>query len=308
MNFKIWLESKEQPIIVYHGTAVENLPAILSQGLVPDSSTRTWANDPDTSFSSPSRQSLKGVYVTTNLITASSSAFNTARKFDSTRGEGRKKLFVVAQIKPRSMVADEDDVGLAGGTVSQSDYVIGQLYLALKTNKNPELLRDEQEKYITRVIESMQNKLKNMHPKLISRLRQLLQIGFVTAVERQAAYLHDSDFNRAKSYYAGSESVKKPDRQAAEKNYQDHIENLTRTMKNLSQPSKRDESTMFSFTGRIEHPIRYTGDNKIIAIVKTWDDISTRKTKAEVVYGKVPPKFIDDWNRSIGPWEESEGK
>src|SRR5208337_2478430 len=56
--------------IWYHGSSIKNLRSILAQGLIPDPKERAWADDPESSVYTPSRESYGGIYVTQNLLTA----------------------------------------------------------------------------------------------------------------------------------------------------------------------------------------------------------------------------------------------
>ena len=58
--------------IWYHGSSIKNLRSIVAQGLIPDPKERNWADDPDASIGNPSRASYGGIYVTRNLMTATS--------------------------------------------------------------------------------------------------------------------------------------------------------------------------------------------------------------------------------------------
>jgi hypothetical protein len=103
-NFAEWLlfEEKQQRVIMYHGTSANNLNSILNNGLVPFPKKRVWDTDTydnDSGFDHPSKASIGGIYLTTNLLTATSA---------STKAKGNQ-LLVVLSIHPYSTVADEDD-------------------------------------------------------------------------------------------------------------------------------------------------------------------------------------------------------
>ena len=108
MTLRHWIDIVEakfrKPAVMFHGTTTEFLPTILKQGIVPRPPRKTWQDDPDTIQTSYSRASLSGSYWTANLMTATSSATNTRKKF------GGNSLLVIAQIAQQSAYADEDNL------------------------------------------------------------------------------------------------------------------------------------------------------------------------------------------------------
>ena len=88
--------------LLYHGTSIDRLQSILSQGLIPDPKRRTWAEDPDASSRTISRQSFPGIYLTGNFMTAKSSA--------TTAGNPRSGVIVVVQAETRTLATDEDNL------------------------------------------------------------------------------------------------------------------------------------------------------------------------------------------------------
>lgn len=294
MNFKLYLErySGSQPIIVYHGTSVDHLSAILSQGLIPTPKNRKWDKDDDGSFLGASKKSLDGVYITDNLMTASGAA------------PPRDKLLVIAQVQPRALVADEDDVALNLSNVTDNDYVLTQLYFSIQLKNNLEFVEQYKEKYKNKFFEHLNFKLQSVHPQLRQRLEPLVDQSFYITVNRQAAYVDSNYFNRQKAYYNKGEAdnIIQPNKQQAELTFRNLMDQFTKTLKILGQPDKRKEGWTFNFTSRLLTPIGFSGTNKILAIVKSYYD---GKTKAKVLFGEVPQKFIDDWRKSIGDWDEA---
>lgn len=291
MRTSLWLEryGGSKPIIVYHGTSINNLPSILSQGLIPNPKERKWAFDSDASFGMPSRQSLEGIYITTNLMTAISSA------------PIKEKLIVIAQVQPRALFADEDTVTGAVSGIPASDNAffqergIAQLYLALKTNTNQEYLNDVKQRYIEigmRKLVSMLNF--DIHSNLKQRLGEILNSLFYVALNRSAAYIDEDTVRDMKMYYNKLGNFEIPDKLQAENEYSKWMDKLTRTLKSAAHPDKRADN--FQINGRLLAPIGYSGKNKILAIVKEVD----RET--EVVYGEVPDQFVKDWQSVRGEW------
>lgn len=290
MDFKDWLvEAKTERIIVYHGTSPKLLPTIMSQGLIPNPKNRTWATDDNTGFSTASRQSLEGIYVSTNLMVALSSAGNGKHNL----ADG--KLIIVAEIQPKTGFADEDNVNRLT-YVADNEYIISALYGAIKQNPNQEFVQDEFKKYKDRA-KSLVGQLNQVHPELQRRLDPLIWEMFIKATARQAAYVDPWTFRKSSDYYKGLEQ---PDKATVEREYLALKDKLTKTLKRMANPFNLDQSSQFLFTSRIMQPIKFSGPNRILAIVYEPRDY---KAPPEVVYGTVPAKFIEDWRRSVGKWE-----
>jgi len=81
--FDIFLSEAKfrKPIVMFHGTSDKFLQSILKNGILPEPPQKTWDEDKNISSISASRESLKGSYWTSNLLTATSSAWNTVKKF-----------------------------------------------------------------------------------------------------------------------------------------------------------------------------------------------------------------------------------
>ncbi len=93
-----------QPRLMYHGTSSTFLRTILKQGVIPDPTKKRWDDDDQESQHSFSRTSLPGSYWASNMMTASSAASNTTRKF------GGQSIIVIAEIAEQSAYADEDNI------------------------------------------------------------------------------------------------------------------------------------------------------------------------------------------------------
>src|SRR5208337_2868459 len=179
--------------IWYHGSSIKNLRSILAQGLIPDPKERAWADDPESSVYTPSRESYGGIYVTQNLLTA------TGAPRDGVK-EGRVVL-VVMELQPNTFYLDEDQVtgwlNAPIGVASDSDWNIGIYYLsATQPDVSGELkqsVEQAKQKYTDKFIHSMKYKYgerkQEMHPQLEARLRELLPDVWTAATTRLAAQM-----------------------------------------------------------------------------------------------------------------------
>jgi hypothetical protein len=286
--------------IMYHGTDAEHLPSIMSQGLIPNPKKKVWEEDPHAGFSMPSRVSLPGVYLTENLGTASSSAG---------KGKTKQDVIVVVQVQTGSLLMDEDDITISMDRgLSDHGYSVASLYAAWQALKLgrikseddhqrlTEYVAQEHDKFMERCLKDITRNLKGeLSSQEMERARELLEPGFYIALTRKASYYEDS-------YYWGSDrfwGIERPDPGQAETEFRAISAQLTRSLKRLARPEHLSDQA-FSPKGRLEVPIRFTGKNKIVAIVKEEPDYQAR-----ILYPpnkKVPEKLIKDWESSIGKW------
>jgi hypothetical protein len=307
MNFKEWL--KEERAVYYHGTTPRLLPAILSQGLIPNPKKRAWDNDTP-SFNHASRASLPGIYVTDNILTASSSA----RHAD----QGSGKLIVVMDIHPYSLTADEDDfMNLATieipGLVA-NPYPVTQLYISWKIINTPNLLAKyphmtNDKEYVTKAQKAYENKaikyllhkLPNIHPELEARIRSLITTqGFQRAIERQVAHVNPREFVQTCEREIET-ALPQPEIQTSEKNYSHFLDQITRSAKKITQP--KHSKDRFQSTARILKPIGFNGKDKITCIFEVRES-NAREEHVIIRYGHPPQKLISDWEKVIGPWRD----
>lgn len=120
----------------YHGTSTKFLRTILKKGLQSNPQQRVWQEDQGSDARQTSRKSLNGVYATTNLMTAISSAGNAYRKF------GGRPLIVIIKGQARSGFHDEDSVRGAiqrafSAVTSDSVYSrVGEIYAIIYAKDN----------------------------------------------------------------------------------------------------------------------------------------------------------------------------
>ena len=75
---------------------------------------------------------------------------------------------------------------------------------------------------------------------------------------------------------------------------------LTRSLKKMANSLNiKSAESVFSHKSRIMQPIKFSGANRILAIV--YEPYSS-KEREKVLYGEVPDQFIKDWSRIIGEW------
>jgi hypothetical protein len=298
MEFKLWLErSKPKKIIAYHGTSSKLIPAILSQGLIPDPKTRSWATDDNTSFHSPSRASYGGIYVTTNLMTASSSAWRTAADTDG------DKAIVIMELQPRTLIDDEDNVNnrisnIKSKGMNFNEHWLIQLYVALKTNNdNRDWLEKVREEHTEMTLDQLfRFRTEEPHPELLKRVKSMIESGFEAVLTRQIANIDPSEYKQSMHRAMTEQEVPQPDLAQAERDFMQFSDKLTKTLK-----AGRDTTT-FNYTARIMEPIKFSGANKIIGIVE-FSKLTSSETP-KVVFGTVPQDFKDQYKMSFGKWED----
>lgn len=312
--------AKAKPIYLYHGTSADKLNSILSQGLIPNPKERAWQTDPDVSWMRPSRQSLPGTYLTSNLMTAISSSTNA--RF------GKKKhnsILIIVSVQPQSLVMDEDDLNVyalvyPGILLHESDNLISQLYFdqigigahPYTISEGKKFLDEAQKAYVQKAIERIKYNLKSkkLHPSLKARLESLLSDGFFIALNRRVAHVPQDYYKREWGRWAERENYdnppKKPDIAEAEKAFKDYEDRLTRTLKIMAIPENLDENK-FRFTARTLEPIGYTKSNKIVAIFelipsktrKYGEDLAQVYPKDESIPSEALKKLETDWRAAV---------
>jgi hypothetical protein len=297
--------------LMYHGSHPKNKDIILSQGLIPNPKKRKWQEDPDASFYQASRQSLSGIYLTTNLLTATSSG--------SVPGGGGWGLLVVVLVQSGSLLADEDDVKFRLNDIALPGRVVNEwtvmhtysMYVALQkdlvdNDRMKQEMRDGileyKQNFIDKFIAGISYRI-TMTKQEISLVRDILEEwGFFVALKRMAAHLKDMGYRG----WGSSEvwGVEKPDVGEAEVDFKRLEDRLSRVLKRMGRPEYREENA-FNVSARIETPISYSGKNRIIAVIEVLPYQRDIGTRVKVLYppsGEVPEKLIQDWEKAQGPW------
>lgn len=300
--------------VMYHGSHPRNKDIILSQGLIPNPKRRKWQEDPHAGFYQASRQSLPGIYLTTNIMTASSAG--------TVPGGGGWGLLVVVLVQSGSLLADEDDVKFRLNDIALPGRVVNEwstmhayaMYVALKRDlvKDDRMrqemwegIKEYKKHFIDRFIESIGHRI-TMTKQEISLVRDILEEwGFFTALKRMASHLHHDKGYRG---WGSSElwGVEQPDPGEAEAGFKQLEDRLSRVLKRLGRPEHREENA-FNVSARIETPIGYSGKNRILAVIETlpYKTGEPDAPNARVLYpssGEVPEKFIQDWEQRVGRW------
>jgi len=297
--------------LMYHGSNLKNKDIILSQGLIPNPKKRKWKEDTNVSFHQPSRASLGGIYLTTNIMTATSSG--------TVAGGGGACLLVVVSVQSGNLLADEDDFKFALNDIKipglvMNEWMMQRLYagsVALKEGTIPQEqyrkeIRDELERtkkaFVSGFIDRINRKLsKELTPQELSAAEALLDQGFFIALKRLASHVESWG-----SRGWGSEElwgVERPNAGEAEAEFKRLEDRLTRVFKRVGRPEHRQETA--NQIARIETPIGYSGRNRIVAVIEVLPYQRETGTQVKVLYppsGKIPQKVIQDWEEREGPW------
>lgn len=305
--YQLAKRAKQKPIYMYHGTSYDNLQSILSQGLISNPINKVWQTDDAASFLFPSRTSVGGIYFTKNILTAISSASNASKGKHSKDG-----IIVIAEIKPNSLLADEDVLPSSLSQVRMpnaaphemiSCYLWGYLHV---DPTNPDLI-SAQDLYINiciqRIKESLKiNEAQDLHPKLERRLKDLFQNGFNIALARQISHVDDYSYQSGISrVLERNQNVEKPNKSDAEAAYRKYLDQVTKILKTFAISEISREYGLRS--GRVDGNIGYYGGNRIVGILKLFHAPSY---KVEVIYeaeGGIPSEafnhFIEEYSKNI---------
>jgi hypothetical protein len=290
-------------LIMYHGTDGENLQNVLSQGLIPDPKKKVWETDPRSGFYTPSQATQGGVYLTRNLMTAMSYAGQGSTKID---------IIVVVQVQTGGLLADEDDIiHILDRELPSHEYSLIHLYAgwqALLHNKidsdfykkeTQEAVNKAQQEFVNECLDWFHRKHKNrMTPQEEQLAREILEQGFFIALTRKASYVESRSWGWDERLW----KTERPESGPAEAAFKGLRDRLTRVLKRLGRPEHIREDA-FNPTARIETPIRYTGRNKILAVLSEKYETGRRQVKIYYPPNKqVPQQLITDWEKAVGEW------
>lgn len=307
--------------IWYHGTSMKRVPFILSRGLDPNIpvKNKSWSSDPNASVNNIDKTSYGGIYVTQNLITATSAAWRTA-KLDKAN-----EAVVIMELQPRSLIGDEDD--FADRLKDLSSNLAGSVYHAIypymwEVYGVPDYHKEYAEKYKVDWCDRAMNRIfydMKYANETLKRIvyNMLYNEGYRVMLTRIVSYLKKSDFTdywQWRKAYADihglknyGEEVNIPDpvfSKEGEQEFRDFIDRLTRTVKNKARHTCNGASCdvmNFNKTARSLEPIKFHGRNKIISIV----EIGKSRTEkygddVRIVYGQLPEDFIEQWRERKG--------
>ena len=309
--------------IWYHGTRGRNLPKILSEGLIAFPKERAWGHS-ESNFDSPSKASLGGIYLTQNLMTARSSAIKN-------KNRNEDMVIVVIEAQPRTFLMDEDNIyysikdSIRSNQFVSSPYLTTELYMAKIMKTNQDYVQGSKDNYIKSSISDMQHKF-NVPDIIKEQLIKILSDNWQIVLNRQIShvdyqtfrnaffrnlseetnkkirekykeirtqYKEDNIFESKYNEYIDSLMPRQPTSQKAEKDFADLLNKLTRLLKDFARPNKQKDT--WNLTARTEENIGFSGSNKIICIVS-----ENSKYEAELIYGQMPEKLINDWNKNVG--------
>jgi GNAT superfamily N-acetyltransferase len=314
----------------FHGSSIRNLESILHQGLIPelpDPSKRNWATDPEVSYYTPSRESYGGIYVTRNLLTATSSP-------KDHNVEGRE-VVVCMELQPSTFYMDEDNVvsmlQQPIGTASDIEYHVLPAYLAIaypdKAKGWEEYIQQSKDKYANKVVKYVREKYHeaSLHPGMEERIRELAPACFAASLARIAAHMAArTDEWRVRGAWARAfapnagdtapeaDEVRKlfPASEEGERMFREEAEKFTKALRKYARPEDPMENWSRD-TARVTTPIGYSGSNRITAVVECRDGRKYRsdaeghwdmKIPARLIvhWGILPSEFFQQWKARIG--------
>lgn len=285
--------SKKIRGIWYHGTSTKYLNDILTNGLIPNPKERSWDKDPDASTSTLDRSSYGGVYVTRNLMTATSSAWRTARKTDGNR------LVVILDLQPKSLIADEDDI--APFFVNYNEQNAFYYYKLLKYGSEySDYMRDleiEKKRFTEKVVKQISDLRDIKNQKIIDILHKLIfDEGFYATVTRIVAYsdLKPGSFSDMWTRCWDTRKIDidqippLPKKEEGENVFRTFVNKLTVLLKEIARHNG------FAKTARSLEPIKFSGSNKIVCVVE-FVTYAKSSPKFKIHYGTLPQDFIDQY-------------
>lgn len=300
---------------MYHGTSSKFLPKIFQLGMIPNPTKGRWKGDEElegSSIHSPSMHSLEGSYWTNNITTARSSA----RDALSTGGEARLAL-IIAQIVPQTAKSDEDDVRIPVRRAFKN--ALSKHFGARDLDQSVPMAKGRMDADPAFFQELVSDFSKTLHDELKSSDKMpidnnMMQDAFEAAFERILGHVDMSEGSAKRAYIESYEYAlgKKIDdweearKLAREKYEKNDVPDYSKTegerkfLQALDKISGRyrkfaQNQGGFNQSLRVTTPVGFSGRNKIVAIV-LGDGANM-----ELVYGKLPQKFIKDHSSSWGP-------
>lgn len=302
LEYLIEKRTKAPRYIMYHGTSTKFLKKIMSRGLIVDPKDKKWDVDDQTNVYISSRVSLKGVYITSNLMTAVSASTNTTNKF------GGNSLFVIVLFQPQSAFPDEDviryliDRAVAVATGVGVSEIYDQLAVA-------ELTYGDKDIYFKKFKETIVDAFNLVgHNSLGVDDKKLYDMLLAELIRRSAHHVKNSKWDKWKGFYYWIErhpeykleDLQKlvPSVQEAESNYLKALEKMTVMLK-----SKRKAVDDFIYSLRSPNNIGFRGRNKIVAIVEEFPWESGKPSKLKKHYGTIPNEFLEAFRQRVGRYE-----
>jgi hypothetical protein len=295
--------SKKLRGIWFHGTSTKYFKSIMANGLQPETKEKSWDVDPDASEITVDRSSYGGIYVTKNLLTAYSSAYRTKTK------KGGNRMIVIMDLQPRSLIVDEDAIVnyLVGSRVSMINALYDYKIIKYGTEypEYKQYVDDAREKFANDILKNFLPIHNITNPKLIDILKKYLTSeAFDATVTRTVAYHDMSNYSNQDMWYRNWDlrKIKRedipplPTKQQGEMVFRKCVDKLTRLLKSIV--AKQDDINAYRKTARSMTPIKFSGSNKIVAIVELIEEKST-PTQVKLLYGTIPEDFVQQFREAI---------
>jgi hypothetical protein len=292
--FEIINEAKfRKPNVMFHGTSTAFLQSILKNGMVPTPKSKSWDTDPDVSIRSQSRVSLEGSYWTSNLLTATSSAWRTSNKF---KGE---ELIIIAQIQEQQAFADEDSVtykidaafanAMGSGIYSERPDILAQTYY-----DNPTHMDQARIKFQNILHNNLtSNEKKPIPEKIIKDLFDSYILRIIAHGEKESG---------GKEWYSPLYRVKNKPESIPTVDMAEHdlLQKKDVITKYYTETAYEKDGYSFSHTLRITEPVTYSGANKILFVIERDKKLQNLPLKLHYGNPPLPNKFIEQWHSRIG--------
>ena len=291
-------ESKQKPEIWYHGTSSKNISSILKKGMLANNDKKVYSEPQDNlNINILSTKSLTGSYWAKSISDASFAASRSVDKFGV-------KAIIISQLIANSIYGDEDkytskikqsisDVASFLNISPDMNYMYCSLIAYIMVNDSSKISKT--------FGDILNKKLSNNKNKPIPyNIMEELFINFIKRGFYHVDSYYHSYYKKQYSYYT-EDLGKQVDYDSIEipkvnKNIEDNvlksIEKLTKYYKEFA-----NNDTMFTSTGRIKSDVKYSGNNKILAIIVLG---KLSSDGYHVVYGKVPEESKEQLKRVLG--------
>ena len=282
---------------MYHGTGIQNLNSVLSEGL---NSQHNLLYDEDLDFGSI--RSYGGVYLTDNLMTAARSASQSNEKFDNKSGQ---LLIIMTQIETRTphILLDEDKFPEPGVSINKSLSFLSsasnaEMLAYFFVNELPQKIDDIATQYLEDISEQNDIQdwkfLNNLRSYIIPAIRAYVVRLLANRIDREqkGEYAYGlGDASGFESFFEQYPQFRDLTMQGAEQEWRNANDNLIHKAHRWV-----DLTDSFGIKGRTNvrsmESITYRGKNKIVlvAVMKKNQLNSQYYMEVDIIY------MIDDNN------------
>jgi len=307
--------------IWYHGSHMGNYESIRTEGLLANPPKRLWTKEDKGDAFAPSKASLPGVYLTTELFDAISAPDNAldgaSLGFASLEDQeyDQSILLSIVQADTQSIFVDEDSLSFEVSSAMKgvSDYLPCAVYISGVTGEDQAYFDRIRDQFIVRQLKKLGYKFDFTNPELHSRLVEVLKDGFINSLTRQVAHANEDEWKKA---YLDMESrhkrinpkseitrIQQPSPARGEEMFRQFMDQLTRTLKFCKHFQKQESGGEWLESGRFPHNISFRGSTKIVALLEITlrtdekDYLDPYQYIFKVLYGQPPQQFLDDWNK-----------